>query len=100
LVLLQQPEAGRQTPLYALIAADPELTLDDEQFVIMADSNGDTIRYPIVLWKGAPAKQLTTRSSRNSSEQQRALWKALIGALVGAIVVCAVTGCHLERKGW
>lgn len=41
--------------LEAVVAADPELTLDEDQFVSMSNRSGRTNRYPIVLWNGNPA---------------------------------------------
>lgn len=45
----------RREELEAIVAADPELALDDEQFVSMNDRDGRAQRYPIVLWNGEPA---------------------------------------------
>lgn len=45
----------RRSELEAVVAADPELTLDEDQFISMSGRNGRTNRYPIVLWNGEPA---------------------------------------------
>lgn len=41
--------------LEAVVAADPELTLDESQYVSMSRQGGHANRYPIVLWHGEPA---------------------------------------------